>query len=68
MLDKIAGIELRYEEINRLLMEVGDNYQRAAELAKERSDLEPIVTKAQAYRQVLNRLEEARSLRDTEDK
>jgi peptide chain release factor 1 len=67
MLDKIAGIELRYEEINRLLMEVGDNYQRAAELAKERSDLEPIVTKAQAYRQVLNRLEEARSLRDTED-
>jgi peptide chain release factor 1 len=67
MLDKIAGIELRYEEINRLLMEVGDNYQRAAELAKERSDLEPIVTKAQDYRQVLNRLEEARSLRDTED-
>jgi peptide chain release factor 1 len=67
MLDKISGIELRYEEINRLLMEVGDNYQRAAELAKERSDLEPIVTKAQAYRQVLNRLEEARSLRDTED-
>lgn len=67
MLDKIAGIELRYEEINRLLMEVGDNYQRAAELAKERSDLEPIVSKAQAYRQVFNRLEEARSLRDTED-
>jgi peptide chain release factor 1 len=67
MLDKIAGIEERYEELNRLLMEVGDDYQRLAELAKERSDLEPLVTKAAAYRQALGKLEEARSLLDTED-
>jgi peptide chain release factor 1 len=67
MLDKIKGIEDRYEEINKLLMEVGDDYQRAAELAKERSDLEPIVTKASVYRHALERFEEAQSLQDSED-
>jgi hypothetical protein len=30
MLDKIVGIEERYEEINQLLMETGDDYQRAS--------------------------------------
>ena len=50
MLDKLAGIENRYEEINRLLLEVGNDYQRAAELNKERIDLEPIVEKSKEYR------------------
>jgi len=67
MLDKLALIEARYEEINRLLEQVADDYQRAAELAKERADLEEIVTRARAYRQTLQRLEEARALRDSED-
>ncbi len=40
MLDKLIGIEQRYEEINRQMLEVGDDYQRAAELNKERIDLE----------------------------
>jgi peptide chain release factor 1 len=67
MLDKLAGIEERYEEINRMLLEVGEDYQRAAELAMERADLEPLVEKARAYRQALQRLEEARQLQDSED-
>ncbi len=67
MLDKISGIEHRYEEINQLLMEVGEDYQRAAELAKERADIEPLVQKAEEYRQALQRLEEAHSLQDTDD-
>jgi peptide chain release factor 1 len=67
MLDKLAGIEARYEEINRLLVEVADDYQRTVELAKERADLETIVTKAQAYRQALKQLDEARQLLSTED-
>jgi len=67
MLDKLAGIESRYEELNQLLSEVGDDYQRAAELNKERIDLEPLFSKAQEYRQALTRLEEARSFLDTED-
>jgi peptide chain release factor 1 len=66
MLDKISGIESRYEEINRELTEVGDDYQHAAELAKERSEIEPLVMKAQEYRQTLARLAQARQLRDSE--
>lgn len=67
MLDKIAGIEERYEEINRLLMEVGDDYQRAAELGIERAELEPIIEKARAYREALSRQEEAQAFLDAED-
>lgn len=67
MLDKISGIETRYDEINQLLMEVGGDYQRAAELGMERAELEPLVSKAGEYRQVLSRLEEAQSLLDTDD-
>jgi peptide chain release factor 1 len=67
MLDKISGIEDRYQELNRLLMEVGDDYQRATELSIERAELEPLILKANRYRQVLQQLEEARSLADGED-
>ena len=67
MLDKMVGIEQRYEELNRLLMEVGDDYQRAAELNKERIDLESIVTRTQEFRQALDRMEDARSLLEGDD-
>lgn len=65
--DKLAGIEQRYDELNRLLMEVGDDYQRAAELNKERMDLEAIVSKAREYHRATERVDEARSLVDGDD-
>lgn len=67
MLEKLAGIENRYEEINRLLTEVGEDYQRAAELAKERAEIEDVVEKSRAYRQTLKRIEEARELLNGDD-
>lgn len=67
MLNKLIGIEKRYQDINQELMEVGDDYQRAAELSKERSDLEPLITKTDEYRQLLEDLEEAIELRDGGD-
>ncbi|MDD5370048.1 MAG: peptide chain release factor 1 [Anaerolineaceae bacterium] len=67
MLEKIESIENRYEEINRELETVGEDYQRATELAKERAELEPVYSKGQAYRQTLARLDEARELISTED-
>ena len=66
MLDNLAGIEERYDELTRQLMEVGNDYQKAAELNKERSDIESIVEKAREYRQALKRLEEARALVENE--
>jgi peptide chain release factor 1 len=67
LLDKLASIEQHYDELNRLLMEVGDDYQRASELNKERIDLEPIVNKAREYRQTLDQLDQARSLVEGDD-
>jgi peptide chain release factor 1 len=67
MLEKLSGIEERYQDLNQQLLEVGDDYQRAAELGIERAELEPIIEKARLYRSNLNRLEEARALYEGED-
>ncbi|WP_303773074.1 peptide chain release factor 1 [Anaerolinea thermophila] len=67
MLEKLIAIENRYEELNRLLEENADDYQKVIELSKERADLEPIVEKAQEYRTVLKQIEEARSLLESGD-
>ena len=66
MLDKLSGIEQRYDDLGKELLEVGGNYQRAAEINKERVDLEPIVGKAREYRQVMKSLEEARTILTSE--
>jgi len=62
MLDKLQAIEERYEQLGSELLEVGSNYQRAAEINKERVDLEPIYLKVREYRQALKSLEEAKAL------
>ena len=66
MLEKLAGIEKHYEELGQELMEVGNDYKRAAEIGKERSDLEPIVEKARQYRNLLESIEEARAMVENE--
>jgi peptide chain release factor 1 len=66
MLDKLSGIEDRYNELDRLLMEVGNDYQRAGDLNKERTEIEPIVVKAREYRQASKQLDEARQMLQTE--
>lgn len=65
MLEKLAGIENHYEELGRELEQTAGDYQRAAEINKELTELEPLVEKARQYRQALKRLEEARQLLDS---
>jgi len=67
MLEKIAALEARYQEINSMLEQAGEDYQRAVELSKERAELEDIVNKAQEYRTTLQRIEEARPLVNSGD-
>lgn len=62
MLDKLQAIEERYEQLGGELLEVGSNYQRAAEINKERVDIEPVVIKTREYRQAMKSLEEAKSI------
>ena len=66
MLEILAGIEDHFEELTRQLMEVGNDYQKAGDLNKERTDLEPIVEKAREYRQTLKRFDEAKALVSSE--
>jgi peptide chain release factor 1 len=62
MLDKLQAIEERFEQLDGEMLEVGSDYQRAAEINKERVDLEPLIAKAREYRQAMRSLEEARSI------
>ncbi|RLT45408.1 MAG: peptide chain release factor 1 [Chloroflexi bacterium] len=64
MLDKLAGIEARFDEINALLADpqVSTNPVRLVELAQERSKLEPLVDSAQALRALQSRVTDARAL------
>ena len=66
MLDKLTGIEERYENLGKEMLEVGSDYQRAAEINKERIDLEPLVLKSREYRQALKSRQEAETILDTE--
>lgn len=66
MLDKLKGIEDRYQQLGNELLDVGSDYQRAAEINKERVDLESIVDKSREYRQAMKSLEEARSILESE--
>jgi peptide chain release factor 1 len=66
MLDKLQAIEERYEQLGAELLEVGSNYQRAAEINKERVDLEPLYNKSREYRQAMKGLEEAKAMISTE--
>ena len=67
MLDKLKGIEDRYEQIGNELLEIGANYQRAGELNKERVDLEPLYQKSREYRQAVKSYDEAKHILDNEN-
>jgi peptide chain release factor 1 len=67
MLEKLEPIEKKYQELSEELLTVGEDYQRATEIAMERSEIEPLVKIAQQYRQVLTRIEEAQTLVESED-
>jgi peptide chain release factor 1 len=66
-LDRLASVRQRYDELNHLLEETGDDYQRASELARERAELEPIAANADEYERLSQQTEEARSLLNSSD-
>ena len=62
MLDKLEAILDRFAELDRRLAEAGTDFQLVAELSKERSDLEPIVTLAREYKDNLTKTSETEEL------
>ncbi|MBX3084918.1 MAG: peptide chain release factor 1 [Anaerolineae bacterium] len=68
MFDKLAGIESRYQEIERLLADNAtlNDYSKVTELAQERSDIEPIVASFRDYRRMTTELEDAKAMVEAE--
>ncbi|MBI1256956.1 MAG: peptide chain release factor 1 [Chloroflexi bacterium] len=64
MLDRLASIDARYTELDRLLSdpEVTSDYEKIAEYSKERSNISEIVEAYRQYEREAEELEQARAL------
>ncbi len=67
MLDKVKSIEEKYNELSHALENVGDDYQKAALISKERSDIEEVYEKAREYRLIWEQIQESKELLDEDD-
>jgi peptide chain release factor 1 len=67
MLDKLAGLEKRFVELEEQMAEAGADYSRMAELARERSELEPVVGAFRRYRMLEDRRDQARQVMEGDD-
>jgi peptide chain release factor 1 len=68
MLDRLAEVEKRYDELTHLMAqpEVATNPEQLAKYAREQIDLEPLVSTYRQYRTVERELAEAEALLDEE--
>ncbi len=62
MFEKLKGIEERFLGLERSMAEAVEDYQRVAELAQERAELEPIVTAFREHRELSRKLEQAQAV------
>ncbi len=67
MLDKLDGLVARHDELNRLMAENAADYARVADLARERSEIEPLVAKYREFQRVSRALEQAHAMRNEAD-
>jgi len=67
MFEKLAGIESQFQALEQQMAEAAQNHQRLAQLAQERSDLEPVVSAFRTYRTMADQLEQARGLSSEAD-
>ncbi|MDE2696387.1 MAG: PCRF domain-containing protein, partial [Chloroflexota bacterium] len=64
MLERVAEIEARFEELTALLgdPEVASDHRRMAEIARERAQLERVVDLGRRFRDTSEALDDAREL------
>jgi len=67
MFEKLAGIEAQFQALEQEMADAAQNHQRLAQLAQERSDLEPVVSAFRSYRTMADQLEQARGLSSDAD-
>ena len=64
---KLEGIELRFQAIDEELASASLGHVRVAELARERAELEPMVTTYRRYRQLQDQQAQARQVMQSGD-
>lgn len=69
MLDKLAQVESRYQKLEAMMSQpdIAGDYEKAAELAKERASLRDVVSAYRQYQKQLRELDEARELLHSTD-
>jgi peptide chain release factor 1 len=67
MLKKLANLEERFQALEQQMAETAGDYQRLAELGRERAELEPMVTAYREHRELSDRVSQARSFGEGED-
>ena len=69
LLNRLEGLNARFEEVSTLITDpaVIADMKRFVKLNKEYSDLEKILAKRDEYRRVLNNIEEAKTILNTEN-
>ena len=69
MLDKLAQVEARFDELTAQMArpDVASDYTQIAELARERAELEPLVNQYRTYKDVLTQIDDARALLQDDD-
>ena len=69
MLDKLAGVAARYEDLERMMgdPEIAADYEKVAAYNQERLSIQPVAEGYYEYRDLLDEIEETRSLLDGDD-
>ncbi|MBI5960188.1 MAG: peptide chain release factor 1 [Chloroflexi bacterium] len=69
MLDKLVGIEARYEELERMIADPANlnDYEKVVEFSQERAGIQLIVEQTRLYRQAVSELDQAQALVDDPD-
>jgi peptide chain release factor 1 len=69
LLEKLAGIEERYDELEQMIADPANisSYEKVAEYAQERAEIQDIVKLTRQYRSAIDELEQAEALLDDPD-
>ncbi len=69
MLNKLEGIEARYEELNTLMAESSalNNYEQLRDYGQERAEMEAVVEAYRSYKALRSELEGARALLEADE-
>ncbi len=68
MLDKLAGVDARYEEIQRAMAdpEIAVDYEKIAELAQEKAEIDDLVSAYREFKRLMDERKQAEELLEEE--